>query len=205
MTYLLRYMTDADLPQVITIERAVFSMPWPESSYRYEIAESPYSHMVALEDTEAHPPSSRLQKFTQRIRREHPSVTGKIIAFGGLWKIVDEAHISTIATHPAHQGQGFGELALVGMLRRAVILGAGYVVLEVRVGNIVAQNLYHKYQFVIVARKKNYYQDDHEDGYAMRLDLTPETTAIIQERYTAVQGRHPFTDQYTQTPPPERK
>ena len=86
------------------------------------------------------------------------SAPGDILGYGGLWKIEGEAHISTIAIHPANRGLGYGEILLAGMFGKALQLNAEFIVLEVRVSNSVAQALYKKYGFNRVARKKNYYR-----------------------------------------------
>jgi ribosomal-protein-alanine N-acetyltransferase len=41
------------------------------------------------------------------------------------------------------------------------------VTLEARVSNVVAQNLYKKYGFSIVGRRKRYYTDNNEDAFVM--------------------------------------
>jgi ribosomal-protein-alanine acetyltransferase len=126
-----------------------------------------------------------------------------VVGYGGLWRIVDEAHISTIATHPNWRGRGWGELLLAGMIRRSLTLGAAYIVLEVRVGNIVAQNLYRKYEFEIAGVKPNYYRNNNEDAYDMRLNLVDVgMIERFQQRFAALQARHQFVDAYSDVPPP---
>jgi len=80
--------------------------------------------------------------------------------------LVDEAHVCTIAVHPNWRGRGLGELLLISLLDRAIELGARVATLEVRVSNQVAQELYNKYIFQIVSRRKRYYSDN-EDAYIM--------------------------------------
>ncbi|MDQ7033964.1 MAG: ribosomal protein S18-alanine N-acetyltransferase, partial [Anaerolineae bacterium] len=125
-----------------------------------------------------------------------------IVGYGGLWKIAEEAHISTIATHPDYRGRKLGEILLAGMIRRAIVLHARYVVLEVRVSNTVAQNLYHKYGFKMHGIKKNYYHHDHEDAYDMRLDLSGAAIATFKQQYRHLQQHNPFRDRYSRTPHP---
>jgi hypothetical protein len=60
-----------------------------------------------------------------------------------------------------------GELLLAVMLERAVMLRAAVATLEVRVSNLVAQNLYTKYEFDRVGHRKRYYHDNGEDAYIM--------------------------------------
>ena len=212
MTLILRYMNYADISQVVAIDKQVFSMPWTAKSYAYEIGESPYSHMVVLEDSPQNP--TRQPTFGSGWKGLVRKLTGnghlnanpaQLVSYGGMWSILDEAHISTVATDPVFQGKGYGELMLAAMVRRAITLNAGYAVLEVRVGNVVAQNLYHKYDFKIVYTKKHYYHNNREDAYDMRLELNNETIARFQQRYEKLKARHRFMDRYTDNTRPRLK
>lgn len=204
MTLLLRHMRLSDIQDIIAIERRSFSTPWPARSYAYEIAESPYSYMTVLQRVNAESTESGrgVPGFLKNIMRTAPS-QGAILGYGGLWKIMDEAHISTIASHPDARGSGYGELLLAAMVRKSIELEARYVVLEVRVSNTVAQNLYKKYGFEIYATKPRYYQDDGEDAFDMRLDIAKQA---VVERVASLWGtlreRFAFTDSYTETERP---
>ncbi len=194
MSLLLRYMRLTDVPQVVAIDQMSFVPPWSARSYAYEIAESTYSHMVVLDQVEAVPNSSLWRRIfgTQR----EPS--HRVVAYGGLWNIVDEAHISTIASHPEMRGRGLGEIVLAGMIQKAITLFATYIVLEVRVSNVAAQNLYRKYDFVTVDVKKGYYHNNGEDAYDMRLDLCDSgVRARFEHRLHELRARVPFEDQFT--------
>ncbi len=90
-----------------------------------------------------------------------------VAGFVGYWHVVDEAHISTIAVHPKWRGSGVGEQLLRATLEHALSLGAQMATLEVRVSNAAAQNLYRKYHFEEVGRRKNYYRDNGEDAVLM--------------------------------------
>jgi ribosomal-protein-alanine N-acetyltransferase len=197
-------MKSADIPQVMEIETASFTPSWGEHSFHFEINESRVSYMVALTDSTLRP--------TQGLRRWWDTMRGvadpqeaedHIMAFGGLWHIEEEAHISTIASHPAHRGKHYGEIVLAGMVQQAIRLGAQYVVLEVRVSNTVAQNLYSKYGFKTTTVKRGYYQNNKEDAYDMRLQLDEQGVLEQQARmYATLMARTPFVDLYTRTPHP---
>jgi hypothetical protein len=74
------------------------------------------------------------------------------------------------------------------------------------VSNAVAQSLYHKYEFINVGTKPNYYRADNEDAYDMRLDLTDELMlARFDQRFADLRARLPFNDQYTEVPSPKKK
>lgn len=145
--YILRYMTMADIPQVLEIDRLSFALPWSQRSYEFEINDNPNGHMVVLAGPEP----------------------DQIIGYGGMWMIDGEAHISTIATHPDQRGRKLGEVLLAGMLSRALVDNAEYSVLEVRVSNAPAIALYQKYEYEIVGRRKGYYRDNNEDAFLMHL------------------------------------
>lgn len=204
MTLTLRYMQLADVPQVITIDKLSFDPPWSTRSYNYEITESTYSHMVTLEQEVAPRQPSGLRRLVQSISGAQPAATTRqVVGYGGLWHIVDEAHISTIATHPDERGKGYGEVVLAGMVRRALTLNAGYIVLEVRVGNVTAQTLYKKWEFEIVDTKPRYYHNNGEDAYDMRLNLNDlARRERIHKRFAELAYEYDVTDHYTDTPPP---
>lgn len=206
----LRYMALPDIQQVVAIDKVAFDPPWSARSYAYEVSESNYSHMMVLEQRSTSAQSTDIEKnplrrFIQSLSspRTPDAEPPEIVGYGGLWKIVDEAHISTIATHPAFRGRGWGELLLVGMIRKSILLQAAYIVLEVRVGNTTAQNLYRKYQFTTWGVKARYYHNNGEDAYDMRCDLTqPDYLAWIETRYAEMRAKHAFLDAYTQTAHP---
>jgi ribosomal-protein-alanine N-acetyltransferase len=197
----LRYMTVRDIPEVVEIDRQSFDMPWSSRSYMFEVAESTYSHMLVLE-TRTEVTGGPLNRLLRR--SAHPAVQSAVGAYGGLWLIAGEAHISTIASAPPLRGRGLGELALAAMIRRSITLRATHVVLEVRVSNHIAQRLYKKYGFETVGVKPHYYSNNREDAYDMRLELehNPTVLALFADRWAMLQQRQRFEDAYTGGAPP---
>ena len=63
-----------------------------------------------------------------------------------------------IAIGPNWRQRGLGELLLLNLLKMATNEPAKLVTLEVRRGNIAAQQLYRKFRFEIVGERKRYYQ-----------------------------------------------
>lgn len=200
MNLTLRYMTLQDVPQVVYIDRLAFDLPWSERSYAYEVSESTYSYMVVLE---AETPVQAARGWRRWLPLNGRSMgRPRIVGYGGLWHIMSEAHISTIAVHPDYRGRGWGEILLAAMVQRAVVLAAGFVALEVRVSNTKAQNLYHKYNFETIGTKSHYYRNNNEDAYDMRLPLTAANRQRTGERFLALQTHHTFADLYTAHEPP---
>jgi len=172
-------MTLEDIPAVMAIEKAAFPIPWPEQAYRHEILENSNGHFVVVRLHHAHTPShdknygSGARSLIQRLIGRPvstPPAPLQVIGFAGLWMFVDEGHISTIASRTDWRGRGVGELLLVTLLRQAQLRQAIFATLEVRVSNTVAQNLYRKYGFVEVGRRKRYYQDNGEDALIMTVE-----------------------------------
>lgn len=192
-------MTLEDIPAVMTIERASFPRPWPESAYRYELIKNSNAYFVvaracllqqaSLAQT-SYAQASYWQRLTRRLRgpRRQPmgdSAEQQVVGFAGMWMYVDEAHIATIATHPDWRGRGIGERILIALLREAQHRRAMSVTLEVRVSNLVAQNLYRKYGFEEVGRRRAYYQDNRED--ALLMSVTNFAERAYRERLDALE------------------
>lgn len=206
MRYTVDRMTLADLTRVAEIERLAYPSPWPPSAYRKELQENRRAHYIVVRDSEialpapvaAHPDQPEPQPQPQpahQQRRPFPlsllptrqstppsRESAAIIGFAGLWLMVDEAHITTIAVHPAHRGLRVGELLLNSLVGIAYEIGARRVTLEVRVSNTIAQNLYRKYGFEVAGLRRHYYSDNDEDAYIM---TTPEIHMASYERQFA--------------------
>lgn len=195
---MMRHMRLEDIPQVVQVDELSFPTPWSARTYQFEITNRETSHLVVLEapGVDAGQPGG-LRTFFQRLRG--PKTTGGVIVgYGGCWLIAGEAHISTIAVHPAYRGRNLGELLLVGMLARAVRLEAEYSVLEVRVSNSPAQALYRKYEYEVTGVRRGYYRDNGEDAYLMEVrPLDAAYRTRLQERISALRQQVSFIDQFT--------
>jgi [ribosomal protein S18]-alanine N-acetyltransferase len=179
--YIVEPMTMADVPRVIEIEKLSYPATWPPSAYRKELQDNRWAHYIVLRDSSLTQPQEHVIPELERARRPFPlsllpsrsvvtlSVPNQasIIGFAGLWLMVDEAHITTIAVHPDYRGKGLGELELVSLIDIAAQIGAKWVTLEVRVSNYVAQNLYRKYGFREAGMRHRYYSDNQEDALIM--------------------------------------
>ena len=139
-----------DLPAVHTIELASFTSPWPPNAYRSELE------------------SNRLATYL--VARAGTAV----VAYGGMWLMVDEAHITTFAVHPGWRRQGIGERLLLAFLDLAADRHAHEATLEVRLSNLPARRLYEKFGFRPVGLRPRYYSDDNEDALIMTTEPLDE-------------------------------
>ncbi len=178
-------MTVGDIAEVIDIERQSFSLPWPSNAYKRELQDNRTAHYIVVR---RHDPSQSSQAHAapKKERRDEsrglfsflraltpaqqlPQHEGPptVFAYAGLWLMVDEAHITTIAVRPEYRGKGLGELILCGLVDTSLEIGARLMTLEVRISNSVAQNLYLKYGFKQSGLRRRYYSDNNEDALIM--------------------------------------
>jgi [ribosomal protein S18]-alanine N-acetyltransferase len=146
MSVILRKMTLDDVEQVVAIDKMSFSLPWPTSSFHFELTDNPASRCWVAE------------------------LDGRIAAMLVAWFIVDEIHIATIATHPDFRKQGIGKKLLLFTLQSAKDEGAVSSFLEVRESNDTALMMYRKFGYVESGRREGYYRDNGEDAILMTLD-----------------------------------
>lgn len=142
----IRKMTEADVPAVSTLDQISFSLPWPERSFRFEVADNPASRCWVAE------------------------VDGRIVGMIVAWLFVDEVHIATIATHPDFRRQGIAQKLLTHTLHYTMNEGALTSFLEVRESNLAAQEMYRKFGYENSGRRKRYYKDNDEDAILMTLN-----------------------------------
>ncbi len=185
LAFIVASMTSQDIAAIMLIEEEAFSAPWSERAYDYELRYNEMAHYYVVRPATggARPPavaSPWWQRFFARTKS--PSGVAQvapIVAYGGFWLMLDEAHISTIATDHMWRRRGIGELLLIAMIDGAAEVGAHTVTLEVRVSNHAAQALYRKYAFAVVGERPHYYSDNGEDAYIM---TTPVITTAEYQR-----------------------
>jgi ribosomal-protein-alanine N-acetyltransferase len=191
LPFLVEPMTLADIDQVMEIEQVAFSAPWSARAYRYEITENDHSTMLVVRPAGAGLGAGQNGPWLRLARHLRLVGSGPVMGYAGFWLLVDEAHICTIAVHPNWRGRGLGELLLISLLDRSIELGARVATLEVRLSNQVAQDLYHKYSFEIVSRRKRYYTNNNEDAYIMTTlpFATPEFQMNLSHRRARLYSR----------------
>jgi ribosomal-protein-alanine N-acetyltransferase len=157
-----------DLERVIEIEQASHISPWPISGYRHELEENKLAYYLVLlpaEETNLSPVGTFGKRLLTWLRTPHRG--RPIIGYAGFWLIADEAHISTIAIDPEWRRLGLGEYLLLELIKKALQERAEMITLEVRSSNQTAQNLYMKYEFKYVGKRKRYYKKSNEDAHIM--------------------------------------
>lgn len=139
-------MAIGDIPAVQEIERLSFRSPWPDYALEQELN------------------GNRLARY---VVARAPDATATIVAFAGVWLMVDDAHVTTFGVHPSWRRRGVGRQLLLAVADLARELGARRLTLEVRASNTAAQALYAAFGFEVAGRRVAYYTDDGEDALIM--------------------------------------
>lgn len=148
-----RNMQKKDIERVYEMENLCFRSPWSKQSLLGELKNN-LAHYLVLENE-----------------------NGAIVAYGGMWILFDEAHITNIAVHPDYRGNGFSKTLMLHLMKEAVIFDAGKMTLEVRENNFIAQNLYKSLNFITKGRRKKYYTDTGEDALLMWNEAISQTVS----------------------------
>jgi ribosomal-protein-alanine N-acetyltransferase len=108
----------------------------------------------------------------------------RVIAYAGIWLMVDEAHVTTFAVLPAYRRRGIGGLLLCELMAMSADLGAAVCTLEVRLSNAAARKLYAEFGFRPVGVRPRYYSDNGEDALIMTTDRldTPEMQQLLADK-----------------------
>lgn len=143
---ILRYepLAKHHIPTILEIEREANPAPWSDKSFLNELTNPQSVFLVAIGD-------------------------GKIVGYGGYWRCIDEAHVTTVAIKTDLRRQGLGRKLMVELLLRAKDEGMTCSTLEVRAGNAAALAMYERLGYVTAARRKGYYPDNKEDAMVMWL------------------------------------
>ena len=181
-TFILEPMDLPDIPEVTEIERQSFAVMWPSDSYRREVLDNRMARYVVLRYRPAPgesvvlppPPAPRrpfpLSIFSWLTPPPEPDSNPDrlpVVGYAGLWMMVDDAHITTVAVRKEFRGQGLGKVLMLEMLEIAHQLGTRMVTLEVRVSNQVAIRMYEDLGFQTKGVRPRYYTDNKEDANIM--------------------------------------
>ena len=96
---------------------------------------------------------------------------GGVLAYAGMWFVLDEAHVCNVAVRPDCRGKGYGKRIFTALIDLAKANSMAMMTLEVRRSNTVAQNLYHACGMLDVGYRKRYYEDNKEDALIMYRDF----------------------------------
>src|SRR5438105_5335208 len=173
-------MREGDIATVQEIERDIFATPWPRNAYYRELASRSSAHYVVLrqEGVEAPP------------RFHTNEMDASIVGYGGMWRMYDEAHVTTIGVRRDVQREGLGRVVFAALVQAAYDLGAKWITLEVRTSNDGAQRMYENFGFKVIGRRRGYYTDNGEDAIVMWSDsiYSPRFRKAFEDNLAFIDG-----------------
>lgn len=137
-------MDSNDIDDVFEISKICFSIPWSRTSIESELS-NPLAKYIIAKDME----------------------TNQVIGFIGVWIISGEGDITNIGVHPDYRRQNIASGLLNSLINLCKDFDCNLLNLEVRRSNIIAQNLYNKFNFKEIGVRKNYY-GNNEDAILMQ-------------------------------------
>ena len=139
-------ITKSDAKELAHLDKECFSLPWSENSFLNEATNPLSQYIIARSDD-------------------------KIVGYAGFWEVVDEGQITNIAVLKEYRRQKIAEKMLERLIKKAYDKKLVSMSLEVRESNIAAINLYQKFNFKTVGKRKDYYKNPTEDAILMNLIL----------------------------------
>src|SRR5438445_11643204 len=112
-------MRPEDLDEVLTIERASFSMPWSRGAFLYEMQQNSVARCWVGREAE------------------------RVVGYLCLWEVSDELHITNVAVHPTFRRRGDARVLLGGVLDDARQRRLRLRVLDVRRSDSASRGLCH--------------------------------------------------------------
>ena len=128
----IRSMREADIAEVVRIERASYAFAWTEGIFRDCLRVNYCCRVVEL--------------------------NGAVIGHGVMSVGAGEAHLLNVCVEEGYRCRGVGARLLNHLLRAAATAGAAEAYLEARPSNLSAIRLYQSLGFMQIGMRRGYYQ-----------------------------------------------
>lgn len=145
---IVRALENKDLQEIEQIEKSLYKNPWNREAFLRDL-ENDIAFNYVLEHE------------------------GVIIGYYGFWVMFDSVDITKVSIRKELQGKGLSNILMNDFFSRIKNLDIKTITLEVRVSNNKAINLYKKYGFKEIAKRKQYY-DDLEDAYILQKEVNED-------------------------------
>lgn len=136
-------MTQEHVRQIAELEKICFNDPWSENSIASELDNRLSCWLVSLDED-------------------------KVVGYVGSQTVLGETDMMNIAVHPDYRGRKIAINLIEALIDALSKQGSHSLMLEVRVSNEPAKNLYAKLGFDPVGIRKNYYRNPKEDALILR-------------------------------------
>ena len=140
---IIRKAEDKDVSAIEKIEKQCFSIPWSYESLYKDVVENGLAFYVIAE------------------------IEGQVCGYVGVWKILDEGHITNVAVAPEFRRKHIGRAMLETLIEVTAQAGIERYTLEVRESNQPAISLYEGLGFSVEGVRPGYYEDNGENALIM--------------------------------------
>lgn len=142
-SYCIRAATEDDLAAVHNLEQQLYSTPWSERSFLFELTHERSLFWVLTDQKE-------------------------IVGYQVGWSIMEAYHLHNIAVHGKHRGTGIAREFLVFLTGYLQRLALQSIELEVRASNLRAIAFYRHCGFDVLGIRRRYYRSPTEDAILMQ-------------------------------------
>ncbi len=142
---LIRKATDADISEIMEIEKSSFPDPWSESAFRVNLINENIFSVVCLD--------------------------GRVVGYAIISVIPPEGELYNIAVASKLQGKGVSEQLFNETQSQAYERGVRTIYLEVRESNLRARSFYKKLGFSEIGIRKKYYHQPTENAVLMSKNI----------------------------------
>jgi [ribosomal protein S18]-alanine N-acetyltransferase len=142
-------MRQSDLDEVVKVEHSVYPHPWTRTNFSDSLKNGYHAWVLR-------------------------NPLRELLGYFLVMAVVDEAHLLNVAVAAPWQGKGLGRFLLNQSVACARGLGMESMLLEVRPSNTRALDIYRRYGFAEIGRRKGYYpaaDGKREDAIVMRIVL----------------------------------
>lgn len=150
-------LEDRDVEAMLAIEEKAYVFPWTRGNFLDSVASG--HDLVGL-----------------RVRSKSDDEGSHLVAYLIAMQVLDEIHLLNLAVENSHQGKGLGKHLLNHLIDLAYQRSCSSILLEVRVSNRRAIDVYQVEGFVEIGRRKNYYpahDQSREEAIVMRRMVAP--------------------------------
>ena len=151
MNIIIKSMTQSHLDKIRDNLQENFDEFWNENVLKSELENPASTYIVAIDEEN----------------------DNEVVGYAGIWKPIDEAHITNIVTKKDKRKNKIATKMLERLIEISKQRKLNNITLEVNINNKPAINLYKKYNFEEVGLRKKYYNNT-DDAIIMTLKLDVE-------------------------------
>ena len=164
---IIRRAEEKDVLAIEHIEKQCFAVPWSYESLHKDIVENGMAFYIVAEIASEDGGEATEQSEVAGQQCGDTATAGQVCGYVGVWKILDEGHITNVAVAPEYRRMHIGRAMLETLFEVTGQAGIERYTLEVRASNEPAIRLYEGLGFKSEGIRPGYYEDNGEDAVIM--------------------------------------